>query len=720
MPDSTDSTALPDSSAARHWLPAARSWAIGLLFVLLACGVLLVPLGATQDEALNLRAGDLAPFDIVASRSQTYVSEIQTQSAKASAETSIASVYDPPDTRIARQQVTAAQAAISFVNSVRADTLASELQKRQELTYLRDLSLSGELQIQLLHMEDSRWVAVQEEVTRVIEAAMSEPIREHQLAETRDRVPMMISVAVTVQEADLAAALAGQFIVPNSIFNESATQQARDAAIAAVHPVEQAFAQGQTIVPRGNVLTEHDLEAMTALDMLAPKQSPWETYLPPVVAVVLVAVTMTLYLLRSQPEFFGRTRHLLFITLLALAFLFSAQFVIPERVVLAFLFPTATLGMLIAVGLGAQLGLVTTTLFVVFIAIISNGRVDVTIYHLAGPIVAILALGKAERVNSFLLAGLATAAGNAAVILIFRLDDPAIDMLGLSTLLGASLANGAISGALTLMGLFLLGFVFDITTSLQLVELSRPNHPLLVGMLRAAPGTYQHSLHVANLAEQAAQRIGANTMLVRVGALFHDIGKTRHPEYFVENQIEGINPHEHLSPHASARIIIDHVRDGDEMAGRHRLPSAIRAAILEHHGTTVTMYQHEKEVEEADGDEAKVAIGDFTYPGPKPRSRETALLMLADGCEAKARADNPTTTTDIDDIVRYIINRRLRQGQLDECNLSLTDLNTVRESFVNTLKGFFHSRLQYPSAPEKEPTVEQLGAPEQSALPASE
>ena len=132
------------------------------------------------------------------------------------------------------------------------------------------------------------------------------------------------------------------------------------------------------------------------------------------------------------------------------------------------------------------------------------------------------------------------------------------------------------------------------------------------------------------------------------------------------------------------------------------------------------MYQHEKEVEEADGDEAKVAIGDFTYPGPKPQSRETALLMLADGCEAKARADNPTTTTDIDDIVRYIINRRLRQGQLDECNLSLTDLNTVRESFVNTLKGFFHSRLQYPSAPEKEPAVEQLGVPEQSALPASE
>ncbi len=717
MPNSTDSTVLSTTVASRQWLPTVRPWAIALLFVLLACGVLLEPLGAITDETLNLQVGDLAPFDIVAPRSQTYISTIQTESAKIAAEASVAPIYDPPDTRIARQQVAAARAALSFVNSVRADTLATDVQKRRDLSHLSDVSLSGELQIQLLQMEVSRWVTVQEEVTRVIEAAMREPIREHQLEETRKRVPMMASVAVTVEEAELAAGLASQFIVPNSLFNESATQQAQEAAIAAVQPVEQAFAQGQTIVPRGNVLIGQDLEAMTALDMLQPEQSPWEKYLPPVTAVVLVAVTMALYLLRNQPDFFGRTRHLLFITLLALVFLFSAQFVIPERVVLAFLFPAATLGMLIAVGLGAQLGLVTTTLFVVFIAIISNGRVDVTIYHLFGPIVAILALGKAERVNSFLLAGLATAAANAAVILVFRLDDPTIDMLGLGTLLGASNANGAISGALTLMGLFLLGHMFDITTSLQLVELSRPNHPLLVGMLRAAPGTYQHSLHVANLAEQAAQRIGANTMLVRVGALFHDIGKTRHPEYFVENQIKGINPHNQLSQSASARIIIDHVNDGNEMAGRHRLPSAIRAAILEHHGTTATIYQYDKAVEEMG--EAKVEIADFTYPGPKPQSRETALLMLADGCEAKARADNPTATDEIDDIVRYMISRRLQQGQLDECNLSLTDLDIVRESFVNTLKGFFHSRLQYPTAPLREPKVEHLGAPEKAALPAA-
>lgn len=706
---------MSEPTTSRRWLPAVHPWAIGILFASLACAILLVPLGTNQDETLNLQVGDLAPFDIVAPRSQTYISMIQTDSAKAAAEASVSPVYDPPDTRIARQQVNAARGALGFVNSVRADIWASNEQKRKDLSHLSNIYLSDDLQIQLLEIEESRWVTVQAEVKRVIEVAMSEPIREHHIEETRTRIPMMASVDVTVEEAELAAALATQFIIPNSLFNERATEQAREAAISAVQPVEQAFAQGQTIIPRGHILTDPDLEAMTAMDMLEQDQSTWERYLPSMTVVALVVVIMALYLLRNQPNFFSRTRHMLFISLLILVFLFSARFVIPDRVVLAFLFPAATLGMLIAVGLNAQLGLISTTLFVMFIAIISNGRMDVTIYHLAGPIIAILTLGKGERVNSFLLAGMATAATNAAVILVFRIDDPAIDMLGLGTLLGASLANGAISGALTLMGLFLLGHLFDITTSLQLVELSRPNHPLLVGMLRAAPGTYQHSLHVANLAEQAAQRIGANTMLVRVGALFHDIGKTRHPEYFVENQIKGINPHDQLIPHNSARIIIDHVRDGDKMASRHRLPGAIRAAILEHHGTTVTMYQYENALE--DNGETEIRIQDFTYPGPKPQSRETALLMLADGCEAKARADNPTDTDEIDDIVRYIINRRMQQGELDECDLSLTDLDTVRDSFVNTLKGFFHSRLQYPKAQNPPIPVNNLEEAEKLDLP---
>mgnify|MGYP006153307943 CR=1 FL=1 len=673
----------------------AKPWIIAAVFSLTALAIVVVPLG--ENTELDLEIGDPAPFDIVAPRSQTYISVLQTDSAKAIAKTSVSKIYDPPDTRVSRQQVSTAKTAISFINLTRSDKFANTHQKQQELTKLGSISLTDKLQIQLIQITDSRWILVREEIIRVIENVMSEPIQEHQMEQMRQRIPVLISVKLSLEEAELAAALVQQFVVPNSLYNEVATNKARDASVAAIEPLEQAFAQGQTIIARGNVVTAEDLEAMTALNMLEPQRNQFQRYLPPFTAIILVVATIILYLLRTQPNFFYRTRHMLFVVLLSLTFLFSAQFVIPQRLVLPFLFPAATLGMLIAVGLGTDLGLIVSTLFVMFVAIISDGRIEIVIYHLAGPIVAILSLGKAERVNSFLLAGLATAAANSAVIIAFRFNDPTIDVLGLSTLLGASLANGAISGALTLTGLFLLGYVFDITTSLQLVELSRPNHPLLVKLLRTAPGTYQHSLHVANLAEQAARNIGANTMLVRVSALFHDIGKTINPEYFVENQIEGRNPHTEMNPQSSSGVIIAHVTDGDIMAKKHRLPTVIRDAILEHHGTTVTRYQYDNAIKMAQDNNDQVDILKFTYPGPKPQSPETALLMLADGCEAKTKADNPSTTEEIDEIVRFIINCRLKQGELDESDLSLTDLGKVRDSFVTTLRGYYHSRLKYPS-----------------------
>ena len=686
---------------------ASTPWIVGVVFSLIALALIIVPLG--DNTELDVQIGDPAPFDIVAPRSQTYISTLQTESAQAAAENAVSRIYDPPDTRVSRQQISSAKAAIAFIDLTRSNKLATTHQKQQEFTKLGNVSMSDDLQIKLIQIEDTRWIVVQEEIVRVIENIMSEPIQEDQMEQIRQRIPVLISVELSIEEAELAAVLVQQFIVPNSLFNEVATNKARDASVDAVEPVEQAFAQGQTIIARGNVISAEDLEAMTALNMLEPQRSQFERYFPSFTAIVLVVSTMTLYLLRAQPGFFYRTKHMLFVVLLSLVFLFAAQFVIPQRLVLPFLFPAATLGMLIAVGLGTQLGLIVSTLFVVFIAIVSDGRIEIVIYHLVGPMVAILSLGKAERVNSFLLAGLATAAANSAVIIAFRFNDPTIDILGLSTLLGASIANGAISGALTLTGLFLLGYVFDITTSLQLVELSRPNHPLLVQLLRTAPGTYQHSLHVANLAEQAARNIGANTMLVRVSALFHDIGKTTNPEYFVENQVEGRNPHTNMDPQSSSNMIIAHVTDGDTMAKKHRLPTVIRDAILEHHGTTTTRYQYDNALKIAEENDEKVNISEYTYPGPKPQSPETALLMLADGCEAKAKADNPSTTEEIDKTVRFIINRRLKDGQLDECDLSLTDLGKVRESFVTTLRGYYHNRLKYP--PElsvEEPLVEDL------------
>jgi putative nucleotidyltransferase with HDIG domain len=219
----------------------------------------------------------------------------------------------------------------------------------------------------------------------------------------------------------------------------------------------------------------------------------------------------------------------------------------------------------------------------------------------------------------------------------------------------------------------------------------------LLFILHNAPGTYQHSLQVANLAEQAARAIGANALLTRVGAFYHDCGKALHPHYYIENQTAEQNVHEQLDPSSSAHIILDHVREGIELARRYRLPKQVQAFIPEHHGTLELTYQLQAAIEDAGGDEHLVNRKDFTYPGPRPRSKETAILMLSDGVEAKARADNPRDEDEIDTLVRWVIQDRLNRGQLDRTELTLKDLDTIRRTLATSLKGIYHPRLRYPS-----------------------
>jgi hypothetical protein len=251
--------------------------------------------------------------------------------------------------------------------------------------------------------------------------------------------------------------------------------------------------------------------------------------------------------------------------------------------------------------------------------------------------------------------------------------------------------------------LFLVGNLFDITTNLQLLDISRPDHPLLRELLLQAPGTYQHSLQVANLAEHAGERIGANTLLLRVGALYHDAGKSTQPKFFVENQGPDGNPHDRLDPEASARLIIQHTRDGLDLARKHRLPTRVRDLIVEHHGTLRTNYQYGLALNAAGGDPAKVDEKKFHYPGPRPRSKEAAILMLADGVEAKFRAVGPSTSEEIETLVREVVDDRLAQRQFDQTDLTLHDVEEIREAFADALRGRVHIRLRYPEDEKKQP-----------------
>jgi putative nucleotidyltransferase with HDIG domain len=300
------------------------------------------------------------------------------------------------------------------------------------------------------------------------------------------------------------------------------------------------------------------------------------------------------------------------------------------------------------------------------------------------------------------VAGIIAVTG-AVIVVAYRIIDPATDVTGLATLVGASVFNGIASAGLTVLLEYTLAPLLDLTTTLQLVELSRPDHPLLQRLLREVPGTYQHTLQVANLAEQAAERIQANSMLARVGALYHDIGKLKNPHFFIENQGPNqVNTHDDMNPEESAAIIIDHVHHGLELTKKHRVPRRIRSFVPEHHGTLLTRYQYGKALEAAGGDESKISKKDFRYPGPRPQSVETAIVMLADGSEAYVRSQNPETDEELRELIKEMVDRRVKAGQLDDTELTLKDLKVIIDSFTATLKGTYHARVDYPEDGEEE------------------
>jgi hypothetical protein len=414
---------------------------------------------------------------------------------------------------------------------------------------------------------------------------------------------------------------------------------------------------------------------------------------------------LTLVYFYREPVWLGKPRRMTLITLIFLAFLLVARLVggtydhmIPSLALIPYAFPLSAFGLTIAALFGAPLALVTALPLAILSAYGLPNALDLTLYYLVPGLLGILVLGRARRVASFFWAGAAVAAAGVMVLVAYQFAlarNEWVDLIGLA---GAAIFNGLATASLTILLQFTLAQLSGMTTAMQLMDLSRPDQPLLQKVLRQAPGTYQHSLQVANLAEQAAERVGADPLLTRVGALYHDSGKAANPYFFIENLLPGVpNPHDSLDPMASAQAIIQHVTDGLELGRKHHLPRRVLEFITEHHGTTIARYQYVKAVKAAGGDESQVDKEAFRYPGPRPQSRETAILMLADGCEARVRAERPKDEADLRSLIKEVVEERAAFGQLDSVSLTLQDLNEIAESFTATLRGIYHPRIIYPT-----------------------
>jgi putative nucleotidyltransferase with HDIG domain len=663
---------------------------------------------AQRQSTYGLSAGDVAPQDILAPYALSYKSDVLTEQAKQSAANAVTSIYDPPSSQVARNQLDQLRSTLDYIDAIRADEHATANQKLEDLASLSGIQVAPETAQAVLDLPDARWKAVKSESISVLEQVMRTEIRPERVDAVRRTVPALVSITMPQDQADLVVRLVSAFVAPNAQLNEAATQTARDQAAQAETPVIKSYAAGETIISRGQIVTPLQLEALGAYDLLTPPE-PWKEVAIRSLLVAVLGISLVVYGFRTHPEQMRSVRLASTLTLLLVVFTLGLQVMVPGRTVMPYLFPAATLPMLLAILFSPGMGVMGAIVSGALAGFLGARGLELGLYVALSGIMGALMIGQAERLATFFWSGLSAALAAVAIVVIFRFPDPATDTIGKASLMGAGLLNGFLSASLAFGLLLLIGSVVGLTTNLQLIELSRPDHPLLQFILRNAPGTYQHSLQVANLAEQAARAIGANSLLTRVGALYHDAGKALRPQFFIENQVSGQNIHQQLDPATSAGIILAHVKDGLDLAKKYRLPAQIQAFIPEHHGKLEAGYQYQAALDAAGGDESKVDRKAFAYPGPRPRSKETALLMLADGVEAKARADMPKDDSQIEELVQWVIQNRLTNGQLDRTNLTLKDLDTIRRSFVSTLKGIYHPRIRYPESddtPEAEKTPE--------------
>jgi len=678
------------------------------------CAVLILPL-SLRPSRLPLRAGQVAPQDLQAPKNVEYISEVRTNQARDAAERSVSPVYTAPDQSVARRQISRLRTAIETIASIRGDATVSFEQKRTDLASLPDLGLSTKMIERILLASDLRWSAVQQDSLRVLEQIMRSSVREENIAGVQAGVQSMVSFALNEEQSAIVVDLTTPYIVANSFFSPELTDAARLQARQAVEPVTQTYLAGETVVQRGKVLTIANIEALEIIGLVSPS-NPMLEYLGTASIVIVIMTFIGLYFHRRRPIYYNDSRSLILIAVLFILFMAAARLIIPNRTLMPYVFPLSAFGLLIATLFGPGGGLILSIAICILAAFGLPNSLDLTIFYLMVSCTGVLALGKARRISSFAWAATVSALSGMAVITAYRLPTGELDAVGFLSLIGASLLNGIASTSVALMLQYLLAEVLGLTTGLRLLEISRPDAPLLQYFLRRAPGTYQHSLMVSNLVEQAAEQLGMDSLLVRVGALYHDVGKATTPAFFIENQMpNNLNPHNDVDAESAAASVIRHVSDGVALARKYRLPRRIIDFMLEHHGTLLARYHYNRAVQEAGGDLSKVDDSKFRYPGPRPRSRETALLMLADNVEARTRSEGARTKEEISAVVQKAIDFCQKEGQLADTRFTLKDLTVISEMFVTTLTGLYHPRIAYPAAEASIP-AEQTAPPTENTV----
>jgi cyclic-di-AMP phosphodiesterase PgpH len=534
-----------------------------------------------------------------------------------------------------------------------------------------------------------------------INEVMSEKIPASNVDIAKNQIEEQIKSSSLNSSLKSAAIELGRYaVVQNVFYDQEATETSRQQTIDLVEPVR--ILQGQIIVEEGQLVDQDIFRQLELVGVLNSENAIQPFIGLTLIILILLAAIYYFFYEQGIPAETKQSNLLLFSIIFILAVVIMKivslfqQFDYAE---IGYVFPAAMGALLIKILMDEKLSILYTIIIAICGSTVFNQgtagtfNMAVGIYILCSGIAGILILSRQNHRSKILKAGLLVSLVNIIVILaLMFLQNGQYSGLDYGLYILVALVSGISSSVLTIGLLPFLEASFGILSTMRLIELSNPNHPLLRKILTETPGTYHHSVMVANLADAACEAIGANGLLARVGCYYHDIGKTKRPQFFIENQMNIENPHDRLPAQTSANIIVAHATDGAEMLKKHRMPKEIVDIAEQHHGTTLLKFFYHKAT--TNGKEAKEE--DYRYPGPRAQTKEAAIVGIADSVEAAVRSMTQPSAEQIESVIGNIISDRLQDGQLNECDLTLKELDIVANSFIETLKGIFHSRIEYP------------------------
>jgi cyclic-di-AMP phosphodiesterase PgpH len=661
------------------------------LVVILFAAIYLLLAFVSMPARLDINVGRPSPQTIFAPRDA--VDEYATEERRQNAAESVEEVFDYDSEVLDR----ALDEIGVFFDDVLDITEDPELEREEKMEILEsivgnDLPLSA---IEALLTDTDTLRDLQERLNNSVRDVFEQGIKENEEALARRRLDQEIALyPVSADLKRIAETLVEPLVEQNMFYNDIATEEARELARRQIEPV--IVFRDTLIISEGEPVTEYQYALLEDLGLIKGQQADYLAYIGLFMLLAVVFVLVGGYIYIFVNDVFNSPSLLL---LMGLVFLVTLVFSVAASYFSGFFIPVAMGVILITVLFGYKLALINNLALVLMVGLITGGEFSYILVALMGGLASIYAVTRLSQRSDLARAGFYVSATNLtlilAVYLFFRNMSMETDsLINFSYSAIAGVGNGIFSAVVAIGLLPFLESLFGVTTAITLLELSNPNHPLLREMLLKAPGTYYHSMMVSNLAEAAADRLKADSLLTRVGSYYHDIGKLKRPYFFSENQLSGENPHQKLSPNLSALIIGAHPKDGMEMGRKYRLPEPIIDIAGQHHGTSMISFFYQQACEQNGAD--KIAAEKFRYEGPKPQTKEAAIIMLADTVEAGVRSLIKPTSNRIEVMIRRMIKEKLEDGQLDQSDLTLKDLDIIADVFIYIMSGIYHSRIEYP------------------------